>query len=84
MAIPTNKAGILVAEIDSGGALRSAGDRVIVGSRTSKSEQEWVIRQKIAACTADITEAVHEHRGIVARRSARASCRTSRAAPLWV
>ena len=70
LPIPTNKLGILIAEIDSGGALRSAGDRVILGSRNSKTEQEWVVRQKIAECTARITESVHDNHGIVARRAA--------------
>ena len=71
MTIPTNKLAILIAEIDSGGALRSAGDRVILGSRSSsKSEQEWVVRQKIAECTARITESVHDNQGIVTRRAA--------------
>ena len=70
MTIPTNKLGILIAEIDSGGALRSAGDRVILGSRNSKTEQEWVVRQKIAECTARITESVHDNHGIVTRRAA--------------
>ena len=70
MTIPTNKLGILIAEIDSGGALRSAGNRVILGSRNSKTEQEWVVRQKIAECTTRITESVHDNHGIVARRAA--------------
>ena len=70
MSLPTNKVGIVIAEIDSGGALRSAGDRVILGARNSQSEQEWIVRQKIAACSAQITDTVHEHGGIVARRSA--------------
>ena len=70
MSIATNKVGILIAEIDSGGALRSAGDRVILGARNTKSEQEWIVRQKIAECSASITESVHAHGGIVAIRSA--------------
>lgn len=70
MTIPTNKLGILIAEIDSGGALRSAGDRVILGARSSKTEQEWVVRQKIAECTARISETVHDNHGIIARRTA--------------
>jgi len=70
MAIPTNKLGILIAEIDSGGALRSAGDRVILGSRSNKSEQEWGIRQTIAECISRITQSVHEHHGIVVTKAA--------------
>lgn len=70
MTIPTNKVGILIVEIDSGGALRSAGDRVILGARSSKSEQEWIVRQKIGECSARITDSVHQHGGIVARQAA--------------
>lgn len=40
VSIPTNKLGILIAEIDSGGDLHSAGDRVILGFHNSKTEQE--------------------------------------------
>jgi len=72
MSIPTNKVGILIAEIDTGGALHSAGDRVILGARNAKSEQEWVVRQKITKCTAKFTDAVHEHGGVIANRTARA------------
>jgi len=70
MALPTNKAGLLFTKIDSGRALRAAGDRVILGSRNSKSEQEWIIRQKISECGASVTEAVHACGGIVAQRAA--------------
>ena len=70
MTIPTNKLGILIAEIDSGGALRSAGDRVILGNRKSKTEQEWIIRQKVGECSNRIQESVHRHTGIVARLAA--------------
>lgn len=72
MSIPTNKVGILMAEIDTGGALRSAGDRVILGARDAKSEQEWMMRQKITKCAAKVTDAVHEHGGVIANRTARA------------
>ena len=70
MAIPTNKLGILIAEIDTGGALRSAGDRVILGFRSTKSGQEWSIRQTIAECITRITESVHDHHDIVVTKAA--------------
>ena len=70
MALSTNKVGLLFTEIDSGRALRSTGDRVILGSRNSQSDQEWIIRQKISECGASVTEAVHACGGIVAQRAA--------------
>lgn len=70
MSILTNEVGIIIAEIDSGGALRSAGDRVILGARSSSSEKEWVVRQKVAECSARMTECVHRNGGIVARKAA--------------
>ena len=69
MSRPTNKVGIVIAKINSGGALRLTGDRVILVARNSQSEQEWILREKIAACSTQITDAVHKHGGIVARRS---------------
>ena len=50
--------------------MRSAGDRVILGSRSTESEQEWGVRQKIAECTSRIIEHVQDNQGIVVRRAA--------------
>jgi hypothetical protein len=70
MAISTNKVGVLIVEVDSGGALRSAGDRVIVGSSRSQTEQQWVVRQRITETSARLTESIHRHHGIIGRKTA--------------
>lgn len=65
MQIPTNPLSLLLAEIDSASSLRLVGDRVIFGARRSRTDTEWLIRQKVAECRQTVADIVHGYGGIV-------------------
>ncbi|MCH9675655.1 MAG: hypothetical protein K0U93_29730 [Gammaproteobacteria bacterium] len=64
MQISTNKIGLLLARIDSGGALRRAGDRVLV--EASERQETWTARQYATHYQKLVATLVHEQGGIVA------------------
>ena len=66
MQIPTNKMGLLLAEVDSSGSLRLSGDRVLFGAKRNQSETEWLVRQKVAQYRQSIADIVHSFGGVVA------------------